>query len=317
MSASGADHIRRDNTCTVYRPSRLSGWWRRVAALLWITLLAGVWSAAFGSVKVFIKESARGKDSSDVYVKDYTTGKAWKFAAVSEAVRQHYHGAEYHDGYLYIIRRRPGGDDAYLKSPDWRDELWRYNKAGKGVKVFTSRGLDFRVSKDGKLTAVVVGSNARPRSALHLLKFDGKPMKVFQKDKLGLFGHFDFEEWTGRYLWLKDQWAADICGFIRIDTRSMAVRKYDVSLQDEDYDLDTASLRLAYSDYPAMFDIDTAEEFVKNKTSVKLYVYDLTTKKKRLIARSVAKPFAPKWKGVGKLEYNNPRGKGRLVKSIL
>ena len=288
-------------------------------AILCLVAMPGAFQAAGSQttgIKVFIKVSTAKKSAWDIFIKDYRTGKATKFVTVSD-VRHSYHPAEYHNGHLYVIRR-PGGDEVYQKNPNWTDELWRYNRKGAGTKLWSSKGLDFRVRDDEGMIAILSGSKQGPENALYLVDRDGKPIKTFQLQQV-VSTDMRFEKWDGRFLWLADQEMADISGFVRIDSGSMAVNRYDLSqldLSDEDYALNTTSLRLAYSDYPVMFETDTAEDFEKARTPVKLYVYDLTTKHRVFIAKAIAKPFNPKWVSPSTLEYDNPRGKGRIQKRI-
>ena len=286
-------------------------------AILCLVAMPGAFQAAGSQatgIKVFIKVSTAKKSAWDIFIKDYRTGKATKFITVTDVYQGHYHPAEYHNGHVYVIRRR--GD---VHGPTWTDELWRYDRNGMETKLWSSKGLDFRVRDDEGMIAVLSGSTrGSPTSNLHLLDRDGKLIKTFPANQL-VSTDMSFEKWDGRFLWLADQETVDISGFVRIDSGSMAVKRYDLSqldLSDEDYALNTTLLRLAYSDYPAIFDTDEAHDFEKRKTPVTLYVYDLTTKHRLFIARTIAKPFNPEWANPSTLEYDNPRGKGRIQKRI-
>ena len=276
-----------------------------------------VYSQSSDKVKVFIKASPAKKSAWDIFIKDYRTGKATKFITTTDVNEGHYHPAEYHHGHLYVIRV-PGGEDAYQTNPNWTSELWRYGRNGMGTKLWSSKGIDFRVRDDEGMIAILSGSKQGPENALYLVDRDGKPIKTFQLQQV-VSTDMRFKKWDGRFLWLADEATMTISGFVRIDTGSMAIKKYDVSqlgLSDEDYSLNTTSLRLAYSDYPPMVDIGLAEDFEKARTPVKLYIYDLTTKHRTFMARAIAKPFNPKWVSSSMLEYDNPRGKGRIQKRI-
>lgn len=290
-------------------------------AILCLVAIPGAFQAAHSqatSIKVFVKPNPAKRSAWDLFVKDYGTGKATKFVTVTD-VRHSYHPAEYHNGHLYVIRR-PGGDEVYQKNPNWTDELWRYNRKGAGTKLWSSKGLDFRVRDDEGMIAVVSGSEKGSLSGLYILDDRGKLIKEFPHQELvSPDSEISFEKWDERFLWLGDEAMMTINGFLRIDSDSMAVKKYDLSqldLGDEDYALNTTSLWLSYSDYPPMVDVELAEDFEKARTPATLYVYNLTTKHRLFIAKTIAKPFNPKWIGLSTLEYDNPRGKGRLRKRI-
>ena len=286
-------------------------------AILCLVAMPGAFQAAYSqstSIKVFIKVSTAKKSAWDIFIKDYRTGKATKFITITDVYQGHCHPAEYHNGHVYVIRRR--GD---VHGPTWTDELWRYDRNGLGTKLWSSKGLDFRVRDDeGMIAALSRSQQGERRLTLYLLDGDGKLIKTSPAHQL-VSTDMSFEKWDDRFLWLADQETVDISGFVRIDSHSMAIKKYDLSqlgLSDEDYALNTTSLLLAYSDYPVMFDTDEAHDFEKRKTPVKLYIYDLSTRHRRLIARAIAEPFNPKWANPSTLEYDNPRGKGRIQKRI-
>ncbi|HET6455576.1 MAG TPA: hypothetical protein VFI02_14325 [Armatimonadota bacterium] len=285
-------------------------------AILCLVAMPGAFQAAYSqstSIKVFIKVSTAKKSAWDIFIKDYRTGKATKFITVTDVYQGHYHPAEYHNGHVYVIRRR--GD---VHGPTWTDELWRYDRNSKGTKLWSSKGLDFRVRDDEGMIAVLAGSKQGPERNLYLVDRVGKLIKTFPPEQL-VSTDMSFEKWDGRFLWLADEAMMTISSFVRVDSNSMAVKKYNLTELDlaaEDYALNPTSLRLAYSDYPVMFETDTAEDFRKEKTPVKLYIYDLSTRHRRLIARAIAEPFNPKWANPSTLEYDNPRGKGRIQKRI-
>lgn len=276
--------------------------------------LASCFCAA-NAATVVLKPNAQNKSATDVFVKGSSAAKTVKFLTVTDVYRDHYHAAEFHNGHLYIIKRL-GKTDASENNPNWADELWRYTKDGKGTKLWAARGIDFRVRADERLVAVLSSHKSDVfRNSLYLLSPDGKLVKSFSPSQLSS-EDLDFLKWVDKDLWIKDQLGMEIAGFIVINTQSMAFKKYSVEILASDYDLNTTSKWLAYSDFPVLFDTDDVAAFKARKTPVKLYVYDLQTKQRKLIAESVAEPFNPKWSGSKTLTYDEPKGKGRLQKEI-
>lgn len=269
-------------------------------------------SAAWGAISATITKSG------DIFLKDSATGKTSKFITLKDAYSGHYHEAEYHSRCLYIIRRI-GWRGYQAENSNWRDELWRYDKNGHGRKLWSRRGLDFRVSPDGKTIAILSSTTSNGRTSdLHLLDFNGKLRKKFGPAGL-VKGDFDFERWDGRHLWMKDRDAIDIYSFIRIDTQTFRLAKYATppDFQDNlDYHLNTRTSVLAYSDYPVILESDGADRYEKSKSKVNLYVYDLRTKRTRTVATAITDIFNPKWIGSNILEFDNPKGKGRLKKHV-
>ncbi len=284
--------------------------WRPVLAAA--SMLCITCSTAWGAVSVTINRSG------NVFLKDSKTGKSTKLFTVKDAVStEDYPSADYSNGFVYLIRQ-PGGKDIHDINPTHADQLWRYDTRGHGHKLWSGGCVDFRVREDGRMIAVLSSKagTAYP-TTLYLLAADGKLAKAYSEKDLAVTD-FDFERWDGKYLWIRDQEEMDVYSFIRIETGSMHFKKYAVpsGLTAEDYDLNTAALRLAYSDYPVMFDTDTLHDFGKAKTPVALYVYNLKTKQKRHIAKSVAKPFEPKWADSTTLAFNNPKGKSRIRRHV-
>lgn len=279
------------------------------SAALWVGFVLAVLSPAYGSAKVFIKQDPKNKSSFHVYVLN-AAGKSYKFATVENVAAGHYHPAQFVNGQLYLIRRSRSDNDG------WIDELWRYDAKGRSARIISNKGLDFRVSEDGKLIAVATTLEDAKSNILRLLQPSGKTIKTYEAKDLGMSGWFEFEDWTGRYLWLRDQYAVEIAGFVKVDTQTMAARRYQVSLQCQDYALHPASLKLAYSDYPVAFDVDSYDQFVESKQPVKLYVCDLVSGKSNVVATSVAKAFEPEWKDASTLEFENPTADGRITRRI-
>lgn len=277
---------------------------RMAVALAGVLLLCG---AGWATTKAIVTESG------DVLLKDSRSGKTTKFAAIPDACRSHYHAAEYNAGCVYAIRRFGPDDSDAAGNPKYKDELWRYDKNGHRRKLWSRGwGLDFRVSPDGEFIAVVASSQMKVyRSELYMLDRSGKLLKTFKRAGI-VQGDFEFERWDGQCLWMKDQEEMGIYGFIRIDSRTLRLTQYAADLDDQDYALNTKSMLLAYSDYPVTFDSYDADEYKKSKGKVSLYVYDLRTQRNRAIARSITELFDPKWVGPRTLEYDNPRGSGRL-----
>lgn len=288
---------------------------RGFPAFVSVIAVAGLMcSATWGATSVTITKSG------DVFLKDSATGKKTKFLTLRGICRNedHYHAAEYNNGCVYVLRRI-GWRGYQAEDPNYRDELWRYDKNGHGRKLWSGRGIDFRVSPDSKFIAVKSSTQSKDYpSDLYLLDFNGKLRKKFAPEGL-VKGEFYFERWDGRYLWLKDQDAIDIYSFIRIDSQTLRLAKYAIPpnfLANMDYNLNTSKLVLAYSDYPVILESDGANDYEKSGSQVHLYAYDLRTKQKRLISKCITDLFNPKWIGASTLEFDSPKGAGRLRQHV-
>ena len=60
-------------------------------------------------------------------------------------------------------------------------------------------------------------------------------------------------------------------------------------------------------------DVETAEELVKAKQKINLYVHDLNINQKTLLKSCIAKEFNPKWISDGLIELTGPTKKRERI----
>ena len=212
---------------------------------------------------------------------------------LTDVYRNHYHSAEYHSGNLYIIRRIN-----YEGYPDeeWSDELWKYSKEKKGIRLFSSKGIDFRVSWDGNFAAV-----ENDKKLIFLRTSNGEIAKEFGLADLNIYKEtpvIGLIKWSdnSQFFWGDLSFTVYPQAFFRINIINWTVDKFDVvdlPLQISELDLNPNTRRIVFSDFPAMFDVEPVREFEASKSKVTLFVYDLITQSKRIIATSTAKTFKP------------------------
>lgn len=269
---------------------------------------------------VVVKENPNDKTKTDVYLKNPKTAQENFYITLSDIYRGHYHNAEYHNGNLYIIHRI-GGDSGYQTNPNWTDELWRYDQQKKGVKLFSNRGLDFRVSEDEKFIAVIgSGDNNVTGENLTFIKTDGTVLKIFSPNQLGLENIRPIK-WATSNFWVSGGYGPGIENIVKIEAINLQTTKFDVSslsitIRIGEFDLNPTKEKITFSNYPAIFDVDSRQEYEQSGAKVDLVVYDLKTKVQQQIATSITKKFEPKWIDENTLEYNNPNDTGRLIKQI-
>lgn len=226
---------------------------------------------------------------------------------------RHHHSSEYHNGNLYIIRRI--GYDGY---PDetWSDELWRYDLQKNGTKLYSTKGIDFRVNINENLVAIITNE------AFTLLDNRGKTLKQFQSAEIVVdpeaIPMFVSLAWEQNSIWIGNAFGPSLAGLAKVDTKTYTVTKYDLAdlPAGPEFTINVHSEKLAFSNYPALFDVDSAEDYEKSGAKVNLQVYDLTTDKLQLIATSITKKFEPEWIDKNTLEYNDPNSEGRVQKII-
>lgn len=265
--------------------------------------------------KVILKENPQDSYKTDVYLKNIDSGNEELYMTLADVVTQeeHYHSNEYHNGNIYLIKRI--GYDGY---PDetWSDELWRYNLQKEGTRLYSTKGIDFRVNEGESLIAIITNEE------LKLLNNNGKLLKSFQSAEVianpqdsPMFG---FLAWGQNAVWLDNTFGPSLMGLAKVDTNTYAVTKYN--LQDlpagPEFTINVYSEKLAFSNYPALFDVDSAREYEESGAKVNLQIYDLMTNEHQQIATSITKRFDPKWVNRNTLEYNDPNSDSRTQKII-
>ena len=258
---------------------------------------------------VAVRGNPTDPSKTDITITDRATGAQIYAMTASEVYRSHYHGAEYRNGHLYIIRRRGENTGA------WADELWKYDREKHGVAIFSNRGLDFRVSGDGQFVAVVGGGESGP---LTLLRSDGSVRKVIGPDQLGLEA-FKPIGWAGSAFWAKDPVVGDaVLHIVRILLPDGQTTTFDVSTLPirDDFAFNPISERVVFSNRPFLYDVTSESEYVASHATVTLSVYDLNTKRTQVIATSVTQAFNPRWVSADTIEYQDPHGSGTLRRAV-
>jgi len=102
-----------------------------------------------------------------------------------------------------------------------------------------------------------------------------------------------------------------------METPGFRTTKFDVSDLPigDDFDLNSVKEKIVFSDYFEPLDADIKKEMEKSKPTWKLFIYDLGSKSKQILATS-RKGFNPRWVDENTIAYDNPNGKGRLTKAI-
>lgn len=264
--------------------------------------------------QVVLKENPQDSSKTDVYLKSPDNNKEELFITLTDIYTQHYHNSEYHHGNLYIIRRM---GDISSANGNWSDELWKYDSQKQGTKIYSNKGIDFRVAPNEKYIAV-------SDKKLSITDQNGQVIHAYVLNDLSLEDNQDLQ--IGLLKWSDDsrQFWGDLFltaypqTFDKIDIDSWQVDKYDVSKLgfSDDYDLNSNNGKLVYSDYAAMFDAQTVQEHQQSGTKVNLIVYDLEAKTQTQVATSTAKAFKPRWVTDNTIEYNDPDSDNRARKTI-
>jgi hypothetical protein len=270
-----------------------------------------------GEFIVDLKENPSDKTKSDIYVKDKKSGKEEFFITLKDVYIDHYHNAEYHNGNIYILMR-PGGAYSYKNNPQWTDELWRYNQQKKGEKLFAAQGLDFRVSDDEQVIAVMTGKKFALLDKTGDLLSNFPMSDLVTNEQLPSTGFLGFLAWGSDAIWLDTASGPSLAGIVKVDLNTYKITKYDLTSLaiGTEYAFNPARTLLAFSDYPPMFDGEGKDQFLSSKKKINLAVYNLETKEQQNISSSTIKSFRPQWLDDKTLEYNDPSSGGRLKTTL-
>jgi len=214
------------------------------------------------------------------------------------------------NGDLYVTRRI--GEWHSIKDT-WHDELWKFTKNLRGKRIYTRKGISFNVSEDKDLIAI------EGEKFLTLINKEGKEIEKIDVDLLKVFPEEDyfpgFYEWESNYIWLVAKLGPNLMGLSKYNLNTREIKRYDLTKLPigEEYDLNTKTNLLAFSTFPALFEVRQAEIYAESGKEVKLYVYDLDKKTKNLINTSITKRFTPFWIDEDTLEYSDPNGTGKLL----
>lgn len=157
---------------------------------------------------------------------------------------------------------------------------------------------------------------------LNLLDNEGIKIKTYRSSELIVNPDerlaYDFLAWGPDSIWLDNTFGPSLTGLAKVDTKTFLVTRYDLaSLQTgPEYTINVYKEKIAFSNYPALFDADGAKEYLKSGAKVNLIVYDLKNKTQQQIAISITKRFEPRWLDANTLEYNNPNSEGRLTQKV-
>ncbi len=271
------------------------------------------------SFAVVLMPNAQDEQQTDVVLRNTQTGEESLFLTLEQVYREHYHAAEFNNQNLYIIKRI---GDVNSTDGNWMDELWRYDRQGGGEKVFAGKGLDFRAAPDGQMIALQYAAG-----------FDLKI--VFLKPPSEMVNEFDLSQLdeNGAYYPSPETWntqssqfwgalhaGSKIMAYFRIDTATWEIEKFDMSSlpinTSRECALNGDTGKLAFSDYPAIFDAATHQEFVKSQKPVNLFLFDLNSQASQTIATSQAKEFKPVWLDYETVEFNDPNSSGRMTYTL-
>ena len=135
-------------------------------------------------------------------------------------------------------------------------------------------------------------------------------------DKHGLLS-VGLNQWSsnGKYFWGNLAVTASTSQFFKINTENWQITKYDVSslsINSRESALNPDIEKIVYSDAPVFFDTEDSDEFKQSGKQITLYLYDLNLKESKIIDKTIADWFKPKWIDNSTIEYTK---NGKRIRS--
>jgi hypothetical protein len=268
------------------------------------------------SFDVVMKANPVDQTKTDIYIKNQKTKEEKLFITLPDVCRMSGPHEQYHHGFLYIIRTtgkivRSAKGDCLGGGPDFRRELWKYGPDEQGTLIYPGTVMAYMFSNDEKVLAIDTNDDVR------FLADDRKVLRTLTPTDLGLDSP-SLYAWGSSAFWLAEGLGAGFPNLVKVEVPSFEVTKFDLTPLGigPEVDFDPATRRIVFSEFPPLYESVSANQFHASKKTVTLFVYDLETKRKQVVATSIAREFNPKWVADETVEYDNPNGKGRMTRRV-
>lgn len=217
---------------------------------------------------------------------------------------------EIRDPYLYCTVTKCIGKDEY------KEEVIKFDSEGNKILICEGRNVEISASPDGEYFIIIENPYFLDRNSeiSRNLKILDRNDKVVFDETIDSKMDTDLEPygWNGNEFWAVFRFVAGRPEVLILNADS---HEYEVRENKADYrdlDINMKNGWICYSDFPLFFDIDSYNEFKESKKDVNLYLYNIFTDEKILIATSISKEFSPEWVDEYTFEYSDPNGDQRF-----
>ena len=226
---------------------------------------------------------------------------------IPDVERQTSNYFSFHNNVAYVVIR-PGGSMAAYDEKNWSRELWKFENGKPGKKLIAGQWAGFLVSDDGKYIAA---DNTIFDDSGNFLRAI-KPEDISPKVQL-----IDISSWDGHTAWfegIEDGHRTVYYFAYNFDTDVSASYPVPNFNSGAEFAFNEEAKKIAYSDYPFFYDVESRDEFVAHPPKTTLSVYDLVTKQTETLNSSIGKKFNPVWLDAHTLQYNNPDNGEKVLK---
>jgi len=280
-------------------------------------------------VEYRIEKRKDAPSSADVFIKEKDTNKQIFKFRISNIVPDHYYSYEAHRCGIYMVREFNYDYKREKPLPGFKMEVWRYSYDGVGKKIVEEN--DFRIDPTESYIVLIKSYLGKPDYALVIkdLKTQEDVFVLKYSDLINKYsapqGYLRLGRWTddGKYLWGTLFIGAFDTAYYRIEAGNWQAKVFSPPPDMPSGAERTTSFAgyIAYADFPTFFGIDIIakqeqERFKQEEKEKHLYVYNLFTKEKELLA-TVADPawnFKPNWLSDTELQYELPTGEKKIYR---
>jgi hypothetical protein len=265
-------------------------------------------------------------DVGTVTITDKTHGDIVSKFQINGVFSQHYHAYEIHRCAIYVLRQFNYDYRHGDPLSNYRQELWKFNYVGVGTKL--TEAYDYRVSPDESVIAFspFYDNVSNPSVLFEDLKTSAPVFTLHLSDipkaSASIIGNFDFQNggWSSdsRYFWLDSNQAADVIGFMRIDTRNWAHQIFSapsITMGGDALNPNTGMVTYRTNAAPWTADAEIDQQYRNAATQsgqiTSFNIYDFLTNENYVIATS-SDPvyyYRPRWISDTVLEYTLTSGK--------
>lgn len=267
----------------------------------------------------------KAPDVSTVSIMNTSTGSTVSKFQISDVISDHYHAYEIHSCAIYVFRKFNYDYTIGVPLSNYSQELWKYTYDGMGTKLV--QAYDYRVSPDESILAFspfydslsnpsVVFENLQTGRSIFTLHLADVPASASSS-----IANFDYENggWSAdsRYMWLDSNEAADVLGFMRIDTKDWSHQIFpapSVTMGGDALNPDTGMVTYRTNAAPWTADAEIDQQYrdaaAQSGQVSSFNIYDLLTNKIYVVATTTDPTYyyQPHWISDTVLGYTLPSG---------
>ncbi|MDF2884012.1 MAG: hypothetical protein K0R54_4578 [Clostridiaceae bacterium] len=249
----------------------------------------------------------------DVSKDETSSVELWKYNGKSFAellAEGIYINIEIRDPYFYCTVTK------YIGKDEYKEEVVKFDSEGNKIIIYEGKNVEISASPNGEYFIIIENPYFSDRNleSIRTLKILDKNDKVVFDKVIDSKMDTDLEPygWNDNEFWAVFRYAAGIPEILILNADTHEFKVKENKADYNELDINMKNGWIFYSDFPLFYDIDTYNDFKQSKRDVRLYLYNIFTDEKILIATSISKEFLPEWIDEYTFEYFDPNSIQRL-----